>query len=161
MNNAYLLIGGNLGDKKEQLAKAAAQIEKNCGKIIRLSHLYETEAWGKTDQPSFYNQALRVHTPLSAAELLISILAIESSMGRQRLEKFGPRIIDIDILLFNKEIIHQKGLDVPHPELIHRRFALVPLNEIAAWVKHPLLKKNIRTLLRECTDGLNVRKLEN
>jgi len=161
MNSAYLLIGGNLGDRREQLAKAAKQIEKTCGRIIRLSHLYETEAWGKTDQPSFYNQALLLHTPLAARDLLKSILGIESSMGRQRLEKYGPRVIDIDILLFNEEIIHVEGLDIPHPELIHRRFALAPLNEIAAQVKHPLLKKTIRTLLKECRDGLNVRKLEN
>lgn len=161
MNKAYLLIGGNMGDRKKQLKKAVVKIEKVCGKIALLSHFYETAAWGKTDQPSFYNQALVVDTTLPALELLDAILHIETSMGRRRVEKFGPRVIDIDILLFNDAHIHYPSLEVPHPELGNRRFALEPLNEIAPDVVHPLLKKTISRLLKECADTLEVRKLEN
>lgn len=161
MNKAYLLIGGNLGNRKRQLKRAAKQIEKACGKIILSSHFYKTEAWGKTDQPAFYNQAIAITTQLPALQLLDTLLNIESGMGRHRAEKFGPRIIDIDILLFNEENIHYPGLDVPHPELPNRRFALEPLNEIAPDIVHPQLKKTISRLLKECPDGLKVQKLEN
>ncbi|HRO48224.1 2-amino-4-hydroxy-6-hydroxymethyldihydropteridine diphosphokinase [Agriterribacter sp.] len=161
MNKAYLLIGGNMGDRKKQLKKAAMRVEKACGRIALLSHFYETAAWGKTDQPPFYNQALIVHTTLPALELLDTILHIETSMGRHRVEKFGPRVIDIDILLFNDAVIHYPNLVVPHPELANRRFALEPLNEIAPDAVHPVLKKTISRLLKECPDTLEVRKLEN
>lgn len=161
MNKAYLLIGGNVGDRKKQLEKAVIRIEKNCGTIALQSHFYETAAWGKTDQPAFYNQALAVNTPLPALELLDAVLHIENSMGRHRVEKFGPRIIDIDILLFNNELIHAPGLEVPHPQLVNRRFALEPLDEIAPRIIHPVLKKTIHRLLKECADPLEVRKLEN
>ncbi|HTN07737.1 2-amino-4-hydroxy-6-hydroxymethyldihydropteridine diphosphokinase [Agriterribacter sp.] len=161
MNKAYLLIGGNMGDRKKQLEKAAVEIEKECGPIALLSHFYETAAWGKTNQPPFYNQALVVHTPLPALELLHAILSIETGMGRHRVEKFGARIIDIDILLFNDAEIHYPTLEVPHPQLANRRFALEPLAEIAPEVVHPVLKKTISRLLKECPDVLAVQKLEN
>ncbi len=161
MNKAYLLIGGNMGNRRKQLEKAVKRIEKACGTIALQSHFYETAAWGKTDQPAFYNQALVIDTALPAFELLDAILHIENSMGRYRVEKFGPRIIDIDILLFNNELIHDPRLEVPHPQLANRRFALEPLDEIAPGVIHPVLKKTIHRLLKECTDPLAVRKLEN
>ncbi|HRN58081.1 MAG TPA: 2-amino-4-hydroxy-6-hydroxymethyldihydropteridine diphosphokinase [Agriterribacter sp.] len=161
MNKAYLLIGGNMGNRKRQLEKAAMKIEKKCGEILLLSHFYETAAWGKTDQPSFYNQALVVDTALPALHLLDAILHIETGMGRRRTEKFGPRVIDIDILLFNDTAIRYPGLEVPHPQLANRRFALEPLNEIAPEAVHPVLKKTVGCLLKECTDPLAVRKLEN
>lgn len=161
MNKAYLLIGGNMGNRKKQLQKAAATIGKTCGTITRLSHFYETAAWGKTNQPAFLNQALVLNTLLSPRHLLYSILDIETGMGRRRVEKFGPRIIDIDILLWNDEVIDQPGLKIPHPELANRRFALEPLSEIAPGIIHPVFKKSILGLLEECTDALAVRKLEN
>lgn len=161
MNKAYLLIGGNMGNRKKQLEKAVTGIERACGTIALQSHFYETAAWGKTDQPAFYNQALAVDTTLPSLELLDAILHIENSMGRYRVEKFGPRIIDIDILLFNNELIHVPRLEVPHPQLANRRFALEPLDEIAPRLIHPVLKKTIHRLLKECTDPLEVRKLEN
>lgn len=161
MNTVYLLTGGNMGDKKRQLEQAARSIENKCGKIVHTSPLFETDAWGKTDQPSFYNQALMINTPLPAIELLHTILLIENSMGRRRFEKYGPRVIDIDILLFNDEFIQLPNLKIPHPELVNRRFALAPLNAIAPEVVHPVLKKTIAVLLQECPDQLEVRKLEN
>lgn len=159
MNKAYLLTGGNMGHRESNLALAMDLIRQNGGKIIAHSALYETAAWGNSDQPGFLNQALLVETPLGAAALLHQLLAIEKQIGRVRLEKYGPRIIDIDILLFNREIHHEPELKIPHPELANRRFALTPLAEIAADYVHPVLQKTISVLLEECPDELAVNKL--
>lgn len=156
MNQAYLLIGGNLGEKWKNLEDAVKWLEKNAVEVPEQSAIYETAAWGKTDQPSFLNQALSVKTLLSAEELLKLILDIELKLGRKRLEIMGPRTIDIDILLFNNEIINTRRLTVPHPAMAERRFVLQPLAEIAGEQIHPVLKKTIRTLLDECPDPLDV-----
>jgi 2-amino-4-hydroxy-6-hydroxymethyldihydropteridine diphosphokinase len=158
MNQAFLLLGGNLDDRKQNLAKAGELIQKQCGTISHLSSLYETAAWGKTDQPAFLNQAIEIKTPLSAKELMKCILKIENDMGRTRIEKYGPRIIDIDILFFNREIYDEDFLKIPHPQLQNRRFALIPLEEIAPSFKHPVLKKSVSQLLKECRDKLEVKK---
>lgn len=158
MNHAYLLIGGNLGDRKKILANAVDLLNQKCGGIVKKSALYETEAWGKTDQPLFLNQALELDTSLNARQLMQCILKVERVMGRIRKEKYGPRIIDIDILLFNNEIHDYHFLKLPHPEIQNRRFALVPLAEIAAQVVHPVLKKSVALMLEECPDLLEVKK---
>lgn len=158
MNNAYLLLGSNMGKSREQLQNSIKHIEKNIGPVIRSSALYATAAWGKTDQPEFLNQIIIIETQLTAAETLKSILAIEKIMGRVRTVKNAPRIIDIDILFFNKEIIQQKDLIIPHPEIQNRRFVLIPLNEISPRFIHPVLNKPIHQLLLICPDRLNVKK---
>ncbi|HEV7780760.1 MAG TPA: 2-amino-4-hydroxy-6-hydroxymethyldihydropteridine diphosphokinase [Chitinophagaceae bacterium] len=158
MNRAYLLTGGNLGDREQQLATARELISAKCGTITTASSLYETAAWGNTDQPSFLNQALELATSLTAPQLIRKMLKIEKQMGRIRKEKYGPRIIDIDMLLFNDEKHNYSFLRLPHPEMQHRRFALLPLAEIAPGVIHPVLKKTIRELLDECKDELPVKK---
>jgi len=158
MNKAYLLTGGNLGNREENLATARELINGHCGNIIRASSLYETAAWGKTDQPSFLNQALEVDTPLNSRQLIRWILKAEKKMGRVRDEKYGPRLIDIDILLFNNEKHNYQFLKLPHPEMQNRRFALLPLAEIAPDIIHPVLNKTIHELLKECTDELPVKK---
>jgi 2-amino-4-hydroxy-6-hydroxymethyldihydropteridine diphosphokinase len=117
MSTVYLLIGGNLGDRKENLSKAIELIKKECGSLTKLSSIYETAAWGITDQPSFLNQALEISTKLNARQLIRKILKIENEMGRIREEKFGPRTIDIDIIFFDNEIHKLKFLKVPHPEM--------------------------------------------
>ena len=160
MSKAYLMIGGNLGDRKENLQQAIILIRKSCGPLIKISSLYETAAWGLVDQPSFLNQALEISTSLSAIELLSSILSIEKDMGRTRTEKLGPRLIDIDILFFNDEVHDLPHLKIPHPELQNRRFVLTPLAEIAPQLQHPVLKKNIAQLLEECPDNLEVNKVD-
>lgn len=158
MNKAYLLIGGNIGNRKENLAGATDLIKLHCGAIIKQSPIYETAAWGKEDQPSFLNQALEVETKLNARQLMRRILKVEKLMGRIRKEKYGPRIIDIDILLFNNEIHNYPLLKLPHPELHNRRFALCPLAEIAPANVHPVIKKTIKQLLKDCPDKLEVKK---
>ena len=103
MNVAFLLIGGNMGNREKNFETAKSLIQHYCGKITKTSSLYQTAAWGKTDQPAFLNQALEIETKLGAEELMLQIIDIEKMMGRERAEKYGPRIIDIDILLFNDE----------------------------------------------------------
>jgi 2-amino-4-hydroxy-6-hydroxymethyldihydropteridine diphosphokinase len=159
MNSAYLITGGNMGQRDEQLAYAARLIEERCGNIIDRSSLYETAAWGKTDQASFLNQALVLETSLNARDLLNEILYIENLMGRDRIEKYGPRIIDIDIILFNHQVIKENGLTIPHPEMSKRRFVLEPLNEIIPAYIHPVYYKTITELLDQCDDTLPVKKI--
>ena len=159
MNTVHLLIGGNLGDRKENLLTAISLIDEQCGGLTKSSSIYETEAWGKTDQPSFLNQALEISTTLNARQLMRKILKIEKEMGRVRKEKLGPRIIDIDILLFENEIHDLRFLKIPHPEMQNRRFVLVPLAEINSTLQHPVLKKTIAELLEECPDNLEVKKI--
>ncbi|HTS43724.1 MAG TPA: 2-amino-4-hydroxy-6-hydroxymethyldihydropteridine diphosphokinase [Puia sp.] len=159
MNNAYLLTGGNEGNRLFNIKQALANIELFCGEIIQQSSIYETAPWGKKDQPAFLNQALQVQTSVDAVTLMSSLLEIERKMGRIRKEKYGPRIIDIDMLFFNDEILDLPGLAIPHPEIQYRRFVLEPLNEIAPLLMHPVLHKNIHELLKECPDTLEVKKI--
>jgi 2-amino-4-hydroxy-6-hydroxymethyldihydropteridine diphosphokinase len=158
MNKAYLLIGGNMGDRESFLAAARNEIQKSCGTIIVESSIYQTAAWGLEEQDPFLNQALLLETGFDAHQLLQGILGIEEFLGRKREVKYGPRMIDLDILLFNKEIIKSEGLTIPHPQMQNRRFVLEPLNEIAGHVIHPAFQKTIGQLLAECPDKLAVQK---
>jgi 2-amino-4-hydroxy-6-hydroxymethyldihydropteridine diphosphokinase len=135
-------------------------IEQYCGEIVRKSSVYETAAWGLEHQPDFYNQVLLLHTTLSANELIETLLRIENIMGRERAVKMGPRTIDIDILFFNNDIIYEPNLVVPHPRMQQRRFVLMPLSEIAPQFVHPVFHKTVAQLLEECTDILNVNKID-
>jgi len=159
MNIAYLLIGGNQGDRLAYLQETIRRIEAADARIVRQSAVYETAAWGKTDQPAFLNQALILETTLDAPILLKRLLAIEEQMGRIRIERYGARTIDIDILFFNSAVIRLPELTIPHPEVARRRFALVPMDEIAPGYVHPILQKTIHELLDQCPDRLEVKKL--
>lgn len=159
MNRAWLLTGSNMGERENYLAAARMEIALQCGSIKKLSSIYETAAWGKTDQPAFLNQAIGLDTTLNARQLLRRLLKIEKQLGRIREEKYGPRLIDIDILLFGAEVHQYDLLKLPHPELPNRRFALLPLSEIAGELVHPVLQQSISSLLANCPDPLEVKKL--
>jgi 2-amino-4-hydroxy-6-hydroxymethyldihydropteridine diphosphokinase len=156
----YLLLGSNLGDRRAVLDLALKQIGKMIGEIADISSLYETAAWGIEDQPAFYNLAAAVKTSLNPHEVLERTLAIEEALGRVRAEKWGARVIDIDIILYGTEIINDaERLQVPHPRMQDRKFVLVPLAEIAPEVKHPLLLQDISSLLSILKDNLVVSKI--
>ncbi|MBS1522607.1 MAG: 2-amino-4-hydroxy-6-hydroxymethyldihydropteridine diphosphokinase [Bacteroidetes bacterium] len=159
MIDVFLLLGSNLGDRKAYLQKAIDLIETELGIVVQKSSVFETEAWGKTDEPNYLNQVVQVNTALSAQQVLEKILQIEIRMGRVREEKWGSRIIDIDILFYGQDIINEPGLIVPHPELHNRKFTLEPLNELAPNMQHPVLKKSIFQLKNELKDNLIVKKL--
>lgn len=160
MNKVYLLLGGNLGDRSANLAEAAVLLSASFGAIEDQSKIYATAAWGKTDQPEFYNQALCIKTDTSPKEMLSTILAIERKIGRTRDgSKWSERLIDIDILLIGDLLIEEPELQVPHPYMQDRRFVLEPLAEIAGHTIHPRTNKTIHELLVECKDALSVRPL--
>lgn len=159
MNKVYLLLGGNQGDPAKNLRKAWTLIEKRIGQILRSSSVYQTAAWGNRDQTDFLNQVIIAETPLTASQCLEACLSIEKEMGRTRSFKYAPRVIDIDILFFNKEIIHRHELIIPHPAMQLRRFVLVPLNELSPQLLHPVLKQTVHQLLLQCPDELNVNKI--
>ena len=159
MNKIYLLLGGNMGDRISNLSTAKKLIEQKIGKITKRSSVYQTAAWGIKDQPDFLNQVLLVKTKLDALECMQQILAIENKIGRIRTIKNAPRVIDIDILFYNDEIINLPNLVVPHPQIEKRKFVLIPMNELVADMIHPVLRRSINYLLSTCTDPLEVRLL--
>ena len=158
MHAVWLLLGSNMGNSNDLLDKAIGLIGQKVGVVKRVSKRYTTAAWGNTQQPDFLNQVICVQSAMPATQILKSILAIEAKMGRVRTVKNAPRTIDIDILFFDKEIIHQPDLMVPHPEIANRRFVLIPLNELIPNFIHPVLQQNIHQLLKNCKDTLDVKK---
>jgi 2-amino-4-hydroxy-6-hydroxymethyldihydropteridine diphosphokinase len=158
MNNVYILLGSNIGNSLEQITIAKNNISNKVGEIECSSSIYVTAAWGNTNQPDFLNQVIIVKTTLSATTTLTTILNIENKMGRIRTEKNAPRIIDIDILFFNNDVITTPSLTVPHPEIANRKFVLIPLTELTPHFIHPVLQKNMKELLHICTDALAVKK---
>jgi 2-amino-4-hydroxy-6-hydroxymethyldihydropteridine diphosphokinase len=159
MNTIFLLLGSNLGDRKAYLKQAIGHIENDIAPVIKASSVYETQSWGKTDSPDYLNQVILVESALAAPTILQKILSIENMMGRKREEKWGSRIIDIDILFYNSAIINEPGLQIPHPELHKRRFTLEPLAQIAPQLIHPILNQNILQLKNKLNDNLIVKKL--
>ena len=153
---AYLSAGSNLGDRKAHLGAGIEALRAEGIVVRRISSVFETEPVGFLEQPWFLNIALEVATDLSAQELLRICLTIEAAQGRVRTFQGAPRALDIDILLFGNRVIHEPGLEVPHPRMAQRRFVLEPLAEIAPGVIHPLLQKDIRSLLASCPDSSRV-----
>lgn len=160
MYTVILLLGSNLGNRVQHFADAEALLAHDIGIIKKSSSVYETAAWGFTDQPAFLNKVLLIETDFTPHEVLEKILSIESKLGRTRTEKWHERSIDIDILFYNNLVLDAEDLKIPHPHLHQRRFTLEPLNEIASYFIHPIFNKNIQHLLNNCEDSLQVKKFE-
>ncbi len=156
-NRVYLLLGSNEGDRVDWLMQCMKKLSQSCGRIAGQSGMYETAAWGLEDQPDFLNMAVCLDTTLLPEQLLQGIQQVEKELGRQREVKWGQRTLDIDILLYNDDIIRLPHLTVPHPYMQDRRFVLVPLHEIAPQLLHPVFHKTIAQLLEECPDKLEVK----
>jgi 2-amino-4-hydroxy-6-hydroxymethyldihydropteridine diphosphokinase len=154
-----LLLGSNMGDSLACLKTAIHHIENRLSPIIMASSLYKTAAWGKVNQADFYNQVVAIKSSLTPEEILTITLDIEMQMGRERIEKWAERVIDIDILFYGNDIIDNPNLKVPHPYLHVRRFTLIPLQEILPQFVHPVFNKTIDTLLDNCSDIGKVEKL--
>ncbi|MCB0738228.1 MAG: 2-amino-4-hydroxy-6-hydroxymethyldihydropteridine diphosphokinase [Bacteroidetes bacterium] len=154
----HLLLGTNLGNRIENLKTALKEIAV-FGKIEKLSSVYQTAAWGKENQQAFLNQVLVIETEMKPIELLDKLLKIELELGRVRFEKWGERVIDIDILYQEQTRLNEEELTIPHPEIQNRRFTLVPLVEIDSAFVHPVLMKTQSQLLDQCPDNLEVEKL--
>lgn len=158
--NVYLLLGSNLGERDQLINAAIGQIGLRIGQILETSSFYETAAWGKEDQPSFLNVAVAVSTALTPVEVLDKVLEIEQELGRVRLEKWGERLIDIDVILYGNRIVDMGDrLQIPHPQMQYRKFVLEPLAEIGPELVHPLLKLNISEMLERLNDNLSVSKI--
>lgn len=159
LKKAYLLLGSNLVNREQYLNKALEAIDEKVGGIYLKSSIYETEAWGKTDQPGFLNLAIAIETQLTPLQLLENVLLIEKELGRIRHEKWGARMIDIDIIFYENQIVNDVDrLIVPHPEMQNRKFVLEPLAEIAPNLIHPILNTSVLQMLKTLCDPLAVEK---
>ena len=149
-----------MGNPSDNCIEAIREISKNASiKIISKSSFYQTSPIGPIEQEWFINSAIKINTSLTPIKLLTNLLNIESAMGRVRKEKWGPRLIDLDLLFYDNQILNEKKITIPHPEISKRNFVLIPLCEIAENLNHPTLKKNIKTLLQKSTDNAKVGKL--
>jgi len=158
---AYIGIGSNLGTPGKNCTKAIEKISSAKDiKIISKSSFYQTEPIGGVQQDWFVNSAIEIETDLSPENLLSVLLNLELAMGRIRKEKWGPRLIDLDLLLYGNLILEKKGLTLAHPEIQNRKFVLTPMSEIAGNLIHPTLKKTIKTLLQESSDVTIVKKIK-
>ncbi|MGE5139478.1 MAG: 2-amino-4-hydroxy-6-hydroxymethyldihydropteridine diphosphokinase [Rudaea sp.] len=146
MATVYLALGTNLGDREQNLREAERRLGA-AATITGRSSIYETEPWGVKDQPRFLNQVIRAETRLSPQELLSFLKAVEQQMGRAPSVRYGPRLIDLDILFYDDRVVHSPDLEVPHPRLAERRFVLVPLAELAPELVHPQLHATMPELL--------------
>ncbi|RUT73534.1 2-amino-4-hydroxy-6-hydroxymethyldihydropteridine diphosphokinase [Ancylomarina longa] len=159
MAKVIFLIGGNLGDREQILKDSANYLEKDIGKVNQCSSIYETEPWGFEHELNFLNQVLAIETKLSPLEVLERTQSIEKIMGRIRKKnRYSERTIDIDILFYDSQIYHSDHLEIPHPRIQERMFALMPMNEILPDLVHPILNKTINELFNECQDKLEVKR---
>jgi 2-amino-4-hydroxy-6-hydroxymethyldihydropteridine diphosphokinase len=153
----FLGLGTNLGSRAENLSAAREQLAAQM-RLLRASSVYETEPWGFREQPAFLNQVVQAETDLSPLKLLRFLKRLEKQLGRTETFRYGPRLIDMDILFYDRAVINTRRLQIPHPRLPERAFVLVPLAEIAPDFVHPVLERTMRELLRDCPDQESVRK---
>jgi 2-amino-4-hydroxy-6-hydroxymethyldihydropteridine diphosphokinase len=159
MNNIYLSLGSNIGDRAQNIVRALEALAPLGVRVAKKSSLYETEPVDLRAQDWFLNCVVEVETDLGPKALMQVLLTIERSMGRERVVPNGPRIIDIDILLYGAEMVNESHLEIPHPRMADRRFVLVPFAEIAPDTIHPIVKKTIRQLFDETKDSSEVRRI--
>jgi 2-amino-4-hydroxy-6-hydroxymethyldihydropteridine diphosphokinase len=152
MNIVYLQLGSNIGDREQLISDAINEISVYVGKVNVRSKIYESTPWRIDGQANYLNQLIEVKTLSSASETLVSILKIENDLGRVRIEKWGERLIDIDIIFFNNEIVENSDLCIPHKHMHERNFVLLPLNEIAPDFIHPKYNKTVSELFKESRD---------
>ncbi len=160
MITVYLLLGSNEGLPKKNLINARLAVSTHCGQILKESGIYETEAWGIKEQANFLNQAISIETNMGPETLLRTLKTIEIELGRVETQKWGPRVIDIDILFYGNEVVESPDLKIPHPYIQERRFTLIPMNDLAPDLIHPVLGKSIYDLLLECKDTSDVKRKE-
>lgn len=149
MSTVYIGIGSNLGDRHKNCLRAVELLKQSGLSVTKQSSVHETEPWGITDQPAFLNMAVEIETVLLPIELLALLKKIEKDMGRQETVRWGPRIIDLDILLYDDITLNTDALIIPHPLMHEREFVLRPLSELAEDLIHPVLEKKIGELLKE------------
>jgi 2-amino-4-hydroxy-6-hydroxymethyldihydropteridine diphosphokinase len=159
MKNIYLSLGSNIGDRAQNLALAMDAFALLGVRVVKQSSVYETEPVELREQDWFLNCVAEIETNLRPQELMQVLLKIERSMGRERTVPKGPRVMDLDILLFGSELVHESHLEIPHPRMADRRFVLVPLAEISPDAMHPIRKKTIRQLLVDTPDRSEVRRV--
>ena len=162
MEKCYVLFGSNMGDKEAIFAQACLYINNRCGRVVKVSTAYESEPWGFEAEEWFLNRVIVLETALSPMDLLQQLLDIERELGRVRhpeIKGYTSRTADLDLLYYGSRIIQTEALTVPHPRLHLRRFALVPLCEVAPYFKHPVFKLTQEELLEQCPDGCVVREM--
>ena len=158
LHKIFILLGSNKGRRKNFFLKAKKQIELQCGPIEKESSIYQTAAWGTVKQQNFLNQIIIIKTNLQPDELMKYLLKIETDLGRIRTIKYGPRTIDLDILFYDDLIHYSKTVTLPHPAIQDRKFVLVPMVELSPLKIHPVFKKTVAQLLKQCTDQLEVKQ---
>jgi 2-amino-4-hydroxy-6-hydroxymethyldihydropteridine diphosphokinase len=156
----FISLGGNLGNPLEIFKNSYLEIEKKIGRITLFSRIYQTAAWGKTDQPDFLNQVIQAETNLSPEKIMSELLEIELFFGRRRDQIWGPRILDLDILFLGNQLVNSENVDIPHPQIAHRRFVLIPMVEIAPHFLHPVLQQTMSELLEQTTDLQSVSAMD-
>lgn len=157
MFNVFISAGTNLGDRESNLNRSLEILSGGCT-IHSVSSLFETEPVGNPDQPDFLNAVFQVGTSMLPHRLLKYLKNIEDQMGRERNERWGPRIIDLDIIFYGSLIIESAGLKIPHPDAHERKFVLEPLCELSPELRHPLFNKDIRSILEDLESNKKTRK---
>lgn len=161
MSRLFLLLGSNLGNKKQIFVAATSRLEEELGGIVLRSSIYATEPWGFHSDDFFWNQALVIETKKKPLEILESIHKIEKELGRIReKDRYISRLIDIDLLFYDNLTLQTSNLEIPHPRIAERKFVLEPLAEITPEFEHPVYRKTIKELLENCNDSLQVERLK-